>query len=207
MYGRLIRESSVKRLPYEINEEDIKELIFMDKDTVSGELTIDLTDINADSYEHNGISIEVVGVLTTKDGINSEILHLSKDLDSPGTIGKRANYGFSFKEVVLPYESFKGVIAEVKYFLRATLKKNFMSSKIYQELPIKVIAISEAPLVNFSLDCELVNDIDCSITYKLDSSKFDLNDAITGVIKFNQVPHKMGYLVLQIVQREILLGN
>lgn len=179
----------------------------MDRDTISGELTIDLTDINAESYEHNGISIEVVGLLTTKDGINSEILHLSKDLDSPGSIGKRANYGFSFKEVVLPYESFKGNISEVSYFLRATLKKNFMSTKIFQDIPIKVVALSEAPLVNPSLNCEMVNDIDCSITYKLDSTKFDLNDAITGVIKFNQVPHKMGYLILQIVQREILLGN
>lgn len=81
--------------------------------------------------------------MTTSDGYKSDLINISKVIQSSGILTKNSNFGFNFKEVNFPYPSFKGNLAEIKYYLKASITKKFLNLSAYSEKDITIISLEK----------------------------------------------------------------
>jgi len=181
--------------------------VYIDKDTISGEITLNLIDVNLESFEHNGLSIELMGTMTTADGYNTEFLHLLKDIESAGVLIKNSSYGFCFKEVNLPYESFKGELSEIKYILKASIAKNFLNIKSKEEVGIRVIAFPTIPKLIPQINMDICHSNFISMEFRILESKISTKGVICGSVKIKEVNIQVESIEIDFIKRETLIGS
>lgn len=188
-------------MPY-VETSDGKQLIYMDGDSISGEVTIDMSELKGEAFEHGGIKLELFGCITC-EGVETKFLHQTKDLDSEGVISKTSNYGFSFKEVNLPFESFKGSLFQVVYFLKATIVKSFLNLKSFHDEHIKVIHPSGGnQVINPRVMLNLESQGRFGFQITIHNSKVNIDGCLSGSIIFNMVVRPIKTMYLQLVRTE-----
>jgi len=121
--------------------------VFSSREDVSGE--VKLTVLGGKRVEHAGVRVELKGVVELAgDKAPHEFVALAKELAPPGASQGMAALRFSFARAELPHESYVGVNARVRYFLRAVVasKGGFgAAASLVKELDFAVQTVT-APL-------------------------------------------------------------
>uniref|UniRef100_UPI00358FA2A8 vacuolar protein sorting-associated protein 26B-A-like isoform X2 n=1 Tax=Myxine glutinosa TaxID=7769 RepID=UPI00358FA2A8 len=156
------------------------------------------------SLQHNGLKVEFVGHIEIfYERINThEFVSLVKELAPPGKISQPTSFDFEFNHVEKPYESYRGQNINLRYFLRATLRRRL--SDVVQELELQVLRPSSQPELDKPIRMEVGIEDCLHIEFEYDKSKYHLKDVIVGKIYFQLVRIKVRYMELDIIRRETM---
>lgn len=152
--------------------------------------------------EHTGVKLELVGniELYYDRGNHHEFVHQVAIVATPGTIQGSQEYEFDFNQSK-PYETYNGVNVRCRYFVRATISRNY-SSNITHEQDFWVQNIQKTPEVNTTIKMEVGIEECLHIEFEYNQAKYHLNDVVTGKIYFVLVRIKIKHMELAIIRRE-----
>ena len=98
----------------------LQTFVFSSREDVAGE--VKLAVLGGKRVEHAGVRVELKGVVElAADKTPHEFVALAKELAPPGASQGMAALRFSFSRAELPHDSYVGVNARVRYFLRAVV--------------------------------------------------------------------------------------
>ena len=206
----IINEVPKRRCCY-LRDEDynrIKLPAFYDKETITGEVSITLT---SKTFDHNGIKIILLGIIesTTESKNTSQFITLQKELSPPGTLTNQINtFKYSFNNVELSYESYRGIEFNVRYILRVIISSTLRSLTWEREFGVvrpmtrEVLKNNNEPI---RMDVGIENWL--HLTFELDRTKYSTKDVITGRVTFKKVSMFLKSMLLQIIRREKIIGG
>jgi len=180
--------------------------IFNDWDPVKGKVIIDLN--RNKNYQHQGIKIELLGIIetTNKRKSISKFLTISKDLESTSELDNEiTQYEFEFSNVEKPHDTYKGNFNTVKYILKASLLSTYKNIEVDQEIVV------QKPFYNVYGDNEFSNppihmEIGIEewihVSFHVYKSRFYLKDCLEGEVNFKVVSVKFSSMEVQIIRRE-----
>ena len=205
-----INEVPKRRCCY-LRDEDynrIKLPAFYDKENITGEVNITLT---SKSFDHKGIKIILLGIIesTTESKNVSQFITLQKELSPPGTLNNQINtFKYSFNNVELSYESYRGIEFNVKYLLRVIITTTFRSLTWEREFGV-VHPQTKDVLKNNNEPIRMDVGIEdwLHLTFELDRTKYSTKDVITGRVTFKKVSMFLKSMLLQIIRREKVIGG
>jgi vacuolar protein sorting-associated protein 26 len=186
----------------------IKLPAFYDKENITGEVHITLT---SRTFDHNGIKIILVGMIesTTESKNSSQFITLSKELSPPGTLSNQVNsFKYSFNNVELTYESYRGIEFNVRYILRVIIATTLRSLTKEREFGVvkpmtkEVLKNNNEPI---RMDVGIENWL--HLSFELDRTKYSTKDVITGRVTFKKVSMFLKSMLLQIIRREKIIGG
>ena len=104
-----------------------------DKEDVKGKVTVSLGAPKV--FEHKGIKLELIGLIENlqnkKD--TSKFLNLTNELSPIGILtNESTKFDFSFPSVQKPYETYKGTLVNVRYYLKVTIAVKFRTFEYEQ---------------------------------------------------------------------------
>jgi vacuolar protein sorting-associated protein 26 len=181
---------------------------FHDGEDIKGKIIVNF---KSKSFEHKGIKVELLGFiqnLTKLKSSTSNFIELSSELESAGTISEKKIYSFNFPQVNMKYESYKGDYATVKYIIKLTIETKFRTLKYENEFcvinPIeKKILDDKIEPIHVSLGIK--NLLQLNIEFR--NKNVPYNGCMFGKITFKNVQIELKFMEIQIVRREILLGE
>jgi len=193
--------TNVTHISAETNE-PISAPLYYDGETVAGKVRIKL---KKPKLEHKGIHIEIIGLIELFGDRSNQYEFLSKGeiLSGPDIItARQEEFPFEFKFVNKPYESYSGVNAKCKYFLRVRIVKRL--SDIVQELEFCVHTVSSYTQSSDKLLKPMEVGIEGSlhIDFQYNKSRYHLEDVVIGQIYFMIVRLKIKHMELCIIRKE-----
>ncbi|XP_008787026.2 vacuolar protein sorting-associated protein 26B isoform X1 [Phoenix dactylifera] len=195
--GKTRKQASIKK----DNGKTAMVPLFQSQETISGEVIID--PIQGKKVEHNGIKVELLGriELYFDRGNFYDFTSLVRELDVPGEIYERKTYPFEFSTVEMPYESYNGINVRLRYILKVTVSRNYVSNIVeYQEFCVH--NYTPLPTINNSIKMEVGIEDCLHIEFEYNKSKYHLKDVIIGKIYFLLVRIKIKNMELEIRRRE-----
>ncbi|GKV28834.1 hypothetical protein SLEP1_g37828 [Rubroshorea leprosula] len=107
--------------------------LFQSQENIVGEVVIE--PVQGKKVEHNGVKIELLGQIELyfDRGNFYDFTSLVRELDVPGELYERKTYPFEFSTVEMPYESYNGVNVRLRYILKVTISRNFVSNIVEQQ--------------------------------------------------------------------------
>ena len=133
-------ENEEKRKPYKVispNGEITRLVALYDKEDVKGKVIVSLG--SPKLFEHKGIKLELIGIIENlKDKKDtSKFLSLTNELTPVGILTNESTpFNFSFPSVQKPFETYKGSVINVKYYLKVTISTKFRSFEYEQEFAV-----------------------------------------------------------------------
>ncbi|XP_034918597.2 vacuolar protein sorting-associated protein 26A, partial [Populus alba] len=102
--------------------------LFQSQENIVGEVVIE--PVQGKKVEHNGVKIELLGQIEMyfDRGNYYDFTSLVRELDVPGELYERKTYPFEFSTVEMPYESYNGVNVRLRYILKVTISRNYVSN-------------------------------------------------------------------------------
>ena len=164
------------------------------------------------NFEHNGIRAELHGIIEKYNVINSsitEFCNLGIEILRPGKIEEISpNIPFSFKNTKLLYESYKGLYAQVKYYIKIIINANLINYTYEEEFAV----------VNPNDDCILMENDDniyitvgiqnlLSIDFELEHINYNCRGTIKGLVSFNYIHLPIKYVEIQLLKNEIVFAE
>ncbi|PIA37539.1 hypothetical protein AQUCO_03000250v1 [Aquilegia coerulea] len=126
---------------------------------------------------------------------------LVRELEVPGDIYEKKSYPFEFSTVEMPYESYTGVNVRLRYVLKVTISRNYVSNMVeYQDFMVR--NYTPLPSINNSIKMEVGIEDCLHIEFEYSKSKYHLKDVIIGKIYFLLVRIKIKNMELEIRRRE-----
>ncbi|KAJ6895339.1 hypothetical protein NC651_021749 [Populus alba x Populus x berolinensis] len=160
--------------------------LFQSQENIVGEVVIE--PVQGKKVEHNGVKIELLGQIV-------------RELDVPGELYERKAYPFEFSTVEMPYESYNGVNVRLRYILKVTISRNYVSKIVeYQDFVVR--NYTPPPSINNSIKMEVGIEDCLHIEFEYSKSKYHLKDVIIGKIYFLMVRIKIKNMELEIRRRE-----
>ncbi|KAK4278767.1 hypothetical protein QN277_016567 [Acacia crassicarpa] len=183
------------------NGQSVMVPLFHSQENIVGELIIE--PLYGKKMEHNGVKIELLGQIELyfDRGNFYDFTSLVRELDVPGELYERKTYPFEFSTVEMPYESYNGVNIRLRYVLKVTISRNFVSN-IVEYLDFVVRNYNPAPAINNSIKMEVGIEDCLHIEFEYSKSKYHLKDVIIGKIYFLLVRIKIKNMELEIRRRE-----
>lgn len=181
---------------------DEEQYLFAAADNICGTVEIEVGGNR--KLEHTGVKVELIGLIEMlQDRSNTyEFTSLVRELESPGELQGSKEYPFEFTGVQKQYESYDGINARLRYFVRVTIMRQY-SSRIVHEETIRVHVASPEELESTSSIKMEVGIEDClHIEFEYNHSKYHLKDAVLGKIFFLLVRIKIKHMEIAIVKRE-----
>ena len=177
----------------------IKLPAFYDKENISGEVNITLT---SKTFDHNGIKIMLLGIIesTSESKNTSQFITLTKELSPPGTLSNQINtFKYSFNNVELSYESYRGIEFNVKYFLRVIIATTLRSLTWEREFGV-ICPVTKDVLKNNNEPIRMDVGIEdwLHLSFELDRTKYSTKDVITGRVTFKKVSMFLKSMLLQL---------
>ena len=125
----------------------VQTFVFSSREDIVGE--VKLTVLGGKKVEHAGVRIELKGVVElAADKTTHEFVSLVRELAAPGASQGMAALHFRFAQPELPHESYVGLNARVRYFLRAVVgsKGGFAAAaSLVREQDITVQTVTAPP--------------------------------------------------------------
>ena len=117
---------------------------FHSGETVAGH--VHLSPAPGKAIDHLGIKCEILGQceLYFDRGNAHEFVSLVREMKPPGELRGPLSIPFEFSRVELPYESYRGINARVRYFVRVTVQRGF-GATVVAETPFLVRIRSSRP--------------------------------------------------------------
>ncbi|XP_048323874.1 vacuolar protein sorting-associated protein 26A isoform X2 [Ziziphus jujuba] len=160
--------------------------LFQSQENIVGEVLIE--PIHGKKLEHTGVKIELLGQIV-------------RELDVPGELYEKKTYPFEFSTVEMPYESYNGVNVRLRYILKVTISRNYVSN-IVEHQDFVVQNYTPLPSINNSIKMEVGIEDCLHIEFEYNKSKYHLKDVILGKIYFLLVRIKIKNMELEIRRRE-----
>ncbi|KAG6498442.1 hypothetical protein ZIOFF_046355 [Zingiber officinale] len=111
--------------------------LFQSLENIVGEVSID--PVQGKKLEHTGVKIELLGQIV-------------RELDVPGEIYERKTFPFEFSSVEMPYESYNGVNVRLRYVLKVTISRNYVSNIVeYQDFWVKALDHDFGHCLNYQM--------------------------------------------------------
>ncbi|XVF19449.1 hypothetical protein REPUB_Repub11eG0112100 [Reevesia pubescens] len=183
------------------NEKTVMVALFQSQENIVGEVVIE--PIHGKKVEHNGVKIELLGQIELyfDRGNFYDFTSLVRELDFPGELYERKTYPFEFSTVEMPYESYNGVNVRLRYILKVTISRNYVSN-IVECQDFVVRNYTPPPSINNSIKMEVGIEDCLHIEFEYSKSKYHLKDVIIGKIYFLHVRIKLKNMELEIRRRE-----
>ncbi|XP_031485393.1 vacuolar protein sorting-associated protein 26A-like [Nymphaea colorata] len=175
--------------------------LFQSQENIVGEVSIE--PVPGKKVEHNGVKIELLGQIELyfDRGNFYDFTSLVRELDVPGEIYEKKTYPFEFSTVEMPYESYNGVNVRLRYILKVTVSRNYVSNIVeYQDFWVR--NYTPLPSINNSIKMEVGIEDCLHIEFEYSKSKYHLKDVIIGKIYFLLVRIKIKNMELEIRRRE-----
>lgn len=175
--------------------------VFQSGDSLSGEVVI--TPPPGKKLEHAGVKIELIGQieLYSDRGSASDFLSLARDLDTPGEVVEAHYLPFNFGQPELQYESYVGINAKVRYFLRVTVQKQYQAN-VVRWFKFWVQNPTSEPELNPNIKMDVGIEECLHIEFEYERSHYHLQDVVLGRIYFLLVRIRVKNMELEIRRRE-----
>ena len=175
-----------------------------DKEDVKGKVIVSLGAPKI--FEHKGIKLELIGVIENlkekKD--TQKFLNLTNELSPIGILTNESTpFTFTFPSVQKPYETYKGTMVNVRYYLKVTISTKFRSAEYEQEFA--VIRPDYPDILkqeNQPIRLEVGIEDWLHLVFDVDSRNFGLKDIIKGRVTFKKVSIRMKSMEIQIIKKE-----
>ena len=184
------------------NRNRIKLPSFYDRDNIEGKIILS---INNNSFSHNGIKVQIVGLIENKlDKKNYEFISLTKDIYPASKLNNQINtFEYSFNNVEKTYESYRGINLNIKYLIRVIIETKIRSLVWEREFgvvnPVKKEALE---ILNDPIEMSVGIGEWLHLIFYLDRSKYTTKDVITGRILFKKVTLNLKMMGLEIIKKE-----
>ena len=182
---------------------------FFTDENIEGKIELKLKKQN---FEHNGIRAELHGVIEKYNIINStitEFTNLGIEILRPGIIEDlSATIPFSFKNTKLIYESYKGLYAQVKYFIKIIINTNLIYYTYEEEFAAvnpknDVILMENDDSIKMSVGLQNLLSID----FELEHINYNCRGTIKGLITFNYIHLPIKYVEVQLLKNERVFND
>ncbi|KAL5580022.1 hypothetical protein UlMin_012464 [Ulmus minor] len=175
--------------------------LFQSQENIVGEVIIE--PVQGKKLDHIGVKIELLGQIELyfDRGNFYDFTSLVRELDVPGELYEKKTYPFEFSSVEMPHESYNGVNIRLRYILKVTISRNFISN-IVESQDFVVRNYTPPPSINNSIKMEVGIEDCLHIEFEYSKSKYHLKDVILGKIYFLLVRIKLKNMELEIRRRE-----
>ena len=181
---------------------------FFNGETISGHIELKL---NSKTLKHKGIKAELHGILEKYGTINKtkNFLNVSLDICRPEEITQeKIILNFNFPNVKLPYESYKGDYATVKYFIRIIIVATYKNAEYEKEFAVvnpfdsSILKKNDEPI---RMQVGMKNKLSLSIYFQ--HKNYNCRGTLKGFILFNYINIPLTFMEVQIVRREVIFGD
>lgn len=177
-----------------------------DMETVSGKVVINLG--NKRKFEHKGIKLELFGVIQNNKEAKDVLrfISLTQELESMGALMQEVStYPFKFMNVQKQFETYRGTLKSVKYFLKLTIDTSLRNHTYEQEFavinPEKPDCLEKE---NLPIKLEVGIEDWLHIVFDFDHRHFGLKDTSTGRVTFKKVGIRLNTMEIQIIKKETI---
>jgi hypothetical protein len=176
-----------------------KHLVFTQGDQVKGKLHAK----TQKPFNHTGITLALIGeIVSVYDrGEHNPFLFLELPLSQSGTFPTEITYDFDFPQAKLDHDSYNGVNAKLRYYLKFTVTRSY-AADILLENDIWVINYGDAPPRGNSIRMEVGIEDCLHIEFEYERTNFHLQDIVLGRIFFLLVRLKIKYMEIVLIKRE-----
>lgn len=192
-------EDTRKKVEVKVDKtQKVKRLLYTEGESIKGKVNVSIKD----KLEHQGIKVEFLGQIELyyDRGNHYDFCTMVQELSPVGILTKSTSYDFAFEKLELPHESYSGLNARLRYFIRVTLSRRL--SDIVQEKEIWVHRYKDQPEINSSIKMEVGIEGALHIEFEYNKTKYSLKDVIVGKIYFLLVRIKIQRMELSIIKRE-----
>ena len=134
---------------------------------------------------------------------------MNTDLSPPGEITQeKILFEFNFQDVKMPYESYKGDYASVKYFIRIIIVSTVKNTEFEKEFAVvnpydnSILQKNDEPI---QMHVGMKNKVSLAIYFQ--HKNYNCRGTLKGFISFNYLNINLKFMEVQIVRREIIFGD
>lgn len=191
-----------------------KLLVFHSGEDVAGELKLMVQ--GGKKIDHIGIRVELHGVveLLTDKSI-CEICTYTKEVAGPGHLSGLAALKWSFPKAILPADSYTGINARIRYFVRAVVLRQgysgLASLSREVEFAVETVRPTRAPQAqaqpaqaqeDTSAKLEVGIEDCLHIEFQYDKTRLGLSDVLTGHVDFLLVRIRIKHSEVALIRKE-----
>ena len=191
------RTREIKKYPTFFSDEDI-----------TGKIEITRPSSN---FDYTAITVELIGFIENyiepKNSI--KFLSLNNDISKNGNLSKEKTvFNFSFKKVKLQYESYKGDLICLQYFIKVNIIKSLRSFSYEEEFAVikpnnmEILKIKDEPI---SMHVGIKNLL--SIVIELNHINYSIHGTLKGSVTFGKVNLLITKMEIQLIKKETIYGN
>ena len=167
--------------------------------------------MNSKSLKHKGIKAEIHGILEKYGTINKtkHFLNISTDISRPEEITQEKVYlNFNFQNVKLPYESYKGDYATIKYYIKIIIISTYKNAEYEKEFAVvnpydsSILKKNDEPI---RMQVGMKQKMSLSIYFQ--HKNYNCRGTLKGFIQFNYLNINLKFMEVQIVRREVVFGD
>eukprot|EP01053_Blabericola_migrator_P003199 Blabericola_migrator_1__3198@NODE_193_length_11571_cov_33_434805_g166_i0_p6_GENE_NODE_193_length_11571_cov_33_434805_g166_i0NODE_193_length_11571_cov_33_434805_g166_i0_p6_ORF_typecomplete_len343_score41_45Vps26/PF03643_15/1_2e75Arrestin_N/PF00339_29/1_3e05Arrestin_N/PF00339_29/5_2e02_NODE_193_length_11571_cov_33_434805_g166_i017392767 len=202
----LQRGQSKRKASFSIERQDEKGWVFTDGETLSGVAAVHFRP--GKPIEQLGLKLELIGRIetsTTKGSRIHDFLTMSKELEPPGTMTQPKSYEWQFKSCEMPHDTYRGLNARLRYFLRLTFARQ-NGRNVTKELDFIVQNSTAPPVERMPIKIEVGIEDCLHIELNLANGVLELNGCIYGEVHFSVVRLKIRHMQLDIIRQETVGG-
>ena len=181
---------------------------FFNGEDISGQIELRL---RAKTLKHKGIRAELHGVIEKYGNIKKtkSFLSLNQNLCRPDEVTQdKVLLEFNFQNVKMPYESYKGDYASVKYFIKVVILSTIKNIDYEKEFAVvnphnnSVLGKNDEPI---RMQVGMKNRLSLSIYFQ--HKNYSCRGTLKGFIAFNFLNINLKFMEVQIVRREVVFGD
>uniref|UniRef100_A0A7S4GLW4 Vacuolar protein sorting-associated protein 26 n=1 Tax=Eutreptiella gymnastica TaxID=73025 RepID=A0A7S4GLW4_9EUGL len=175
--------------------------LFTNGDTVHGQVI--MTTPPGKRIDYNEVKAELIGQITI-DNDSKEVTDftcLEQVLSGPGGFQDSKIFDYSFMNVEHPHESYTGISAQLRYFIRITVLRSY-APNVVEEHEFWVQNAKQESEINNSIKMEVGIEDCLHIEFEYNKAKYHLNDVVIGKIYFLLVKIKIKHMEVSIIRRE-----
>ena len=181
---------------------------FFNGEDITGRVELKL---NSKTLKHKGIKAELHGIIERYGTINKtkSILNISSDISRPEEIVQEKKVlNFQFQNVKLPYESYKGDYATVKYFVKIIIISTYKNTEYEKEFAVvnpydsSILKQNDEPI---RMQVGMKEKLSLAIYFH--HKNYNCRGTLKGFILFNFINISLKFMEVQIVRRESIFGD
>uniref|UniRef100_A0A7S1IAJ0 Vacuolar protein sorting-associated protein 26 n=1 Tax=Eutreptiella gymnastica TaxID=73025 RepID=A0A7S1IAJ0_9EUGL len=175
--------------------------LFTDGDNVQGLIVI--ATAPGKRVDFNELKCELIGEITIDNDSKQTTVFTSheKILSGPGSFEDTKVFEYNFDNVSMPAESYTGISAFLRYYIRVTLSRSYVPN-VVEEHDFWVQNTSQESEINNCIKMEVGIEDCLHIEFEYNKLKYHLNDVVLGKIFFLLVKIKIKHMEISIIQRE-----
>ena len=180
---------------------------FFNGEDVSGQVELRLKK----SLKHKGIRAELHGVIEKYGNIKKtkHFLELTQDICHADEVTQdKITLEFNFQNVRLPYESYKGDYASVKYYIKIIIALTVKNTEYEKEFAVvnpynsSILEKNDEPI---KMQVGMKNKLSLAIYFH--HKNYNCRGTLKGFIAFNFLNINLKFMEVQIVRREVIFGD